>query len=163
MEDIMKKDNIYGFDYKQEIKEYTALCKNKRNRKYKNYLDWKKHIIENLDGMNMRTLENFLHLCLYQEKLENRGIEVFMPLSLGVVSLYLSQLIVPEIDVWGAAIGYTAVMLVVIASIIKSYFSYVFPKDFYHDVAEITREYMNSLPENNNKPLIEANETEVQR
>ena len=31
----MKKDNIYGFDYKQEIKEYTALCKNKRNRKYK--------------------------------------------------------------------------------------------------------------------------------
>lgn len=110
----------------------------------------------------MRTLENFLHLCLYQEKLENRGIEVFMPLSLGVVSLYLSQLIVPENDVWGAAIGYTAVMLVVIASIIKSYFSYVFPKDFYHDVAEITREYMKSLPENN-KPLIEANETEVQR
>lgn len=54
-------------------------------------------------------------------------------------------------------------MLVVIASIIKSYFSYVFPKDFYHDVAEITREYMKSLPENNNKPLIEANETEVQR
>ena len=34
----MKKDNIYGFDYKQEIKEYTALCKNKRNRKYRKIL-----------------------------------------------------------------------------------------------------------------------------
>jgi hypothetical protein len=163
MEDIMKKDNIYGFDYKQEIKEYTALCKNKRNRKYKNYLDWKKHIIENLDGMNMRTLENFLHLCLYQEKLENRGIEVFMPLSLGVVSLYLSQLIVPENNVWGAAIGYTAVMLVVIASIIQSYFSYVFPKDFYHDVAEITQEYINAFPEDEKKLLIAVKEIEVRK
>ncbi len=159
----MKKDNIYGFDYKQEIKEYTALCKNKRNRKYKNYLDWKKHIIENLDGMNMRTLENFLHLCLYQEKLENRGIEVFMPLSLGVVSLYLSQLIVPENNVWGAAIGYTAVMLVVIASIIQSYFSYVFPKDFYHDVAEITQEYINAFPEDEKKLLIAVKEIEVRK
>ena len=159
----MKKDNIYGFDYKQEIKEYTALCKNKRNRKSKNYLDSKKHIIENLDGMNMRTLENFLHLCLYQEKLENRGIEVFMPLSLGVVSLYLSQLIVPENNVWGAAIGYTAVMLVVIASIIQSYFSYVFPKDFYHDVAEITQEYINAFPEDEKKLLIAVKEIEVRK
>lgn len=122
-----------------------------------------KHIIENLDGMNMRTLENFLHLCLYQEKLENRGIEVFMPLSLGVVSLYLSQLIVPENNVWGAAIGYTAVMLVVIASIIQSYFSYVFPKDFYHDVAEITQEYINAFPEDEKKLLIAVKEIEVRK
>ena len=42
MEDIMKKDNIYGFDYKQEIKEYTALCKNKKKQEIiKINLDWK--------------------------------------------------------------------------------------------------------------------------
>lgn len=94
----MKKINTYGFNFNEEIKDYKDLCKNKEKRKYRTYLDWKKHIVENLEGMNIQSLENFRHLCLYQEKTENRGKEVFLPLSIALFSLYLTQFAIRDQD-----------------------------------------------------------------
>lgn len=159
----MEKNNLYGFDFKEEIKDYKALCKNKEKRKYKTYLDWKKHIIENLKNMNIQSLENFRHLCLYQEKTENRGKDIFLPLSIAWISLYFSQLINPDQNFWSAVIGYSLTVLVVTVLVLLSYFSYAFPKDFYHDVAEITQEYINAFPESEKKLLIAVKEIEVRK
>lgn len=159
----MKKNNSYGFNFKEEIKDYKALCKNKDKRKYKTYLDWKSHIIGNLKKFDIQSLENFRHLCLYQEKTENRGKDVFLPLSIALFSLYLSQLVIPDQNFFAAVIGYTLAAIVVAVSVIFSYFSYAFPKDFYHDVAEITQEYINGFPECEKKLLIAVKEIEVRK
>lgn len=158
-----EKINTYGFNFNEEIKDYKDLCKNKEKRKYRTYLDWKKHIVENLEGMNIQSLENFRHLCLYQEKTENRGKEVFLPLSIALFSLYLTQFAIRDQDFFAAVIGYTLAAIVVTVSVIFSYFSYAFPKDFYHDVAEITQEYINAFPEDEKKLLIAVKEIEVRK
>lgn len=159
----MKKINTYGFNFNEEIKDYKDLCKNKEKRKYRTYLDWKKHIVENLEGMNIQSLENFRHLCLYQEKTENRGKEVFLPLSIALISLYLTQCAIPNENFIAAVIGYSLAAMIISVSVIVSYFSYAFPKDFYHDVAEITQEYINAFPEDEKKLLIAVKEIEVRK
>ena len=157
----MEKSNSYGFNFNEEIKDYKALCKNEENRKYRTYLDWKGHIINNLKSLDIKSLENFRHLCLYQEKIENRGKDVFLPLSIALCSLYLTQFAIPDQNYFAEVIGYTLAAIVVTVSVIFSYFSYAFPKDFYHDVAEITQEYINAFPESEKKLLIAVKEIEV--
>lgn len=159
----MEKNNSYGFNFNEEIKDYKALCKNKENRKYRTYLDWKEHIINNLKSLDIKSLENFRHLCLYQEKTETRGKDVFLPLSIALFSLYLTQFAIPDQDFFAAVIGYTLAAIVVTVSVIFSYFSYAFPKDFYHDVAEITQEYINAFPESEKRLLIAVKEFEVRK
>lgn len=159
----MKKNNLYGFNFKEELKDYRALCKNKKNRKYNAYLDWKNHIIENFKSFDIRTLENFRYLCLYKEKTETSGKDVFLPLTIALISLYLTQFAIPEKNFLAAVIGYTLMAIVVSALVMFSYFSYVFPKDFYHDVAEIAQEYINSFPEGERMLLIAKKEFEVSK
>ena len=159
----MDKNNSYGFNFNEEIKDYTALCKNKDKRKYSNYLDWKEHIINNLKSLDIKSLENFRHLCLYQEKKENRGKEVFLPLSIALISLYLTQFAIRDQNFFAAVIGYTLAVIVVTVLVIFSYLSYAFPKDFYHDVAEITQEYINAFPEDEKNLLIAVKEIEVRK
>lgn len=141
------ENNTYGFNFKEEIKDYKDLCRNKKNCKYKTYLAWKRYIHNKIKEFDIETLENFRRFCLYREKTENRGKELFWSLSLTLISLYLTQLEIPEGYFLAAVIGYTLAAVIVTVVVILNYFSYVFPKDFYHDIVEITQEYIKSLPD----------------
>ncbi len=159
----MKKNNLYEFDFKVEIKDYTALCKNKKNSKYKTYLDWKKHIIEEIKDMNIQSLENFRHLCFYWEKAENRFKDIFLPLSIACISLYLTPLINPDKILWLTVIVYFLTVLLVSSLVSFSYFSYALTKDFYHDLAEIVQEYVDSFPEIEKNQLKAIRKIEVRK
>ena len=157
------KDNPYINNIKKELKDYKDLCRNKSGRTYSTYSDWKEHIIELLKPFDVKLLENFKHYCIYREKTENRSQVVFLPVSISFISFYMSHLDWPEQWFWMELITYTTAAMVAAAVIAWSYSSYTLLKDFYEDVAIIIQEYIESIPSDDKRRLIESKEDEVRK
>ena len=113
--------------------------------------------------MNIQSLENFRHLCFYWEKAENRFKDIFLPLSIACISLYLTPLINPDKILWLTVIVYFLTVLLVSSLVSFSYFSYALTKDFYHDLAEIVQEYVDSFPEIEKNQLKAIRKIEVRK
>lgn len=147
----------YGINFKSEIKKYKKLCRSK-NPQCKNYLDWRDGLLHLIDSFDVRTLENFRHFCLYQEELEKRGKDIFLALAIAFITLYFP--LVDNANINGITLGIVAAFI----SFIISYF-YLDSNcsmDFYRDVAEIVKEKIESLPEEE-RLLIKINSDNSQK
>lgn len=136
------KNNLYGIDFKSEKNEYKKLCKGK-SKKYKNYLEWRDNILELIYSFDVKALENFRHLCLYQEEIEKHGKDIFPALVIAFVSLYFS--FIDNVNINGITFG-------ILAAVVSFIITYFYLDDncsmnFYHDVSEIVKEKIESLPE----------------
>ena len=156
----MKKYS-YGINYRYEIKEYKKLCKGK-SKKYKNYLEWRDYILELIDGFDAKTLENFRHLCLYNEDIDTDGKDVFLPLAIGLTTLFISLDMGANKNMPMDG-GIFAIAAAFISFIITYfYLDYNFSKNFYRDVAEIVKEKIESLSEEE-RLLITINSNKSQK
>lgn len=136
------QNNPYGIDFKSEIKKYKLLCRGK-NTQCKNYLEWRTYILSLIDSFDVKALENFRHFCLYQEELEKHGKDMFFALAIAFITLYFS--LIDNIKIDGITLG-------IVAAVISFIISYLYldnncSMDFYRDVAEIVKEKIESLPE----------------
>lgn len=150
------RSNPYGIDFKSEIKKYKKLCRGK-NPQCKNYLEWRDNILSLIDSFDVKALENFRHFCLYQEELEKHGRDTFFALAIAFITLY-----VPLID--DVKDGITLGIIAAVISFIIAYF-YLdnnCSMDFYRDVAEIVKEKIESLPEEE-RSLIKINSNKSQK
>lgn len=148
---------IYGINFTSEIKEYKKLCRGK-SKKYKNYLQWRDSILKAIDSLNIETLENFRHFCLYQEELEMHGKDIFLALAIAFITLYFPLIDSEKID--GITLGIAAAFISFIISYL--YFDNNFSRIFYRDVAEIVKEKIESLPEEE-RLLIKINSDNSQK
>ncbi len=151
------KNNPYAMDFKSEIKKYKMLCRNK-NLQCRNYLEWKDHILSHIENFDVKALENFRHFCLYQEELEKHGKDIFLALAIAFITLYFSLIDSANID--GITLGIAAAVISFI--IAYSYFDYNCSMGFYRDVAEIVKEKIESLPEEE-RLLIKINSDNSQK
>lgn len=136
------QNNPYGIDFKSEKKEYKMLCRGK-SKKYKNYLEWRDYILDIIDNFGVKALENLRHLCLYQEEIEKHGKEIFPSLVMALIPLYFSLFDNVKMD----GITFGIICAVVAFSITYFYLNDTCSMGFYHDVAEIVKEKIESLPE----------------
>ncbi|MCX4374898.1 MAG: hypothetical protein OSJ61_01875 [Lachnospiraceae bacterium] len=136
------QNNPYGIDFKSEIKKYKMLCRGK-NTQCKNYLEWRTYILSLIDSFDVKALENFRHFCLYQEELEKHGKDMFLALAVAFITLYFP--LTDNTNTNGITLGIVAAIISFI--IAYSYFDYNCSMGFYHDVAEIVKEKIESLPE----------------
>lgn len=151
------QSNPYGIDFQSEKKEYKMLCRGK-SKKYKNYLDWRDYILSIIDNFGIKALENLRHLCLYQEKIEKHGKEIFPSLAIAFITLYFP--LVDNTNIDGITLG-------IVAAFVSFIISYFYLDDtcsmgFYHDVAEIVKKKIESLPEEE-RLLIKINSDNSQK
>lgn len=139
------KNYPYGIKYIAEIKEYKKLCRNKKG-KYANYLKWKKHIIELIDSFDVITLENFRHYCLYNEEIDVHGMNIFLPIAISFTALCVPLNMKSDNELISNLSILVVVAIVTSIIITWAYFDYIFSKNFYHDVALIVKEKIESLP-----------------
>lgn len=151
------QNNPYGIDFKSERKEYKKLCRGK-SKKYKNYLEWRDYILGIIDNFGIKALENLRHLCLYQEEIEKHGKEIFPSLAIAFITLYFSLFDNVKMD--GITLG---IMGAVAAfSITYFYLDDTCSMGFYRDVAEIVKEKIEALPEEE-RSLIKINSDNSQK
>ena len=150
------RSNTYGIDFKSEIKKYKMLCRGK-NPQCKNYLEWRTYILSLIDSFDVKALENFRHFCLYQEEIEKHSRDMFFALAIAFITLYFP--LIGNVNIDGIKLG-------IIAAVISFIISYLYldnncSMDFYRDVAEIVKEKIESLPEEE-RLLIKINSNKSQ-
>lgn len=150
------ENNLYGINFQYEKKEYKKLCRGK-SKKYKNYLEWRDYILGIIDNLGIKALENLRHLCLYQEEIEKHGKEIFPSLAIAFISLYF-----PLIDNVNNAMTLGGIFAIATFSITYSYLDDTCSMGFYRDVAEIVKEKIESLPEEE-RLLIKINSDDSQK
>lgn len=136
----------YGIDHISEIKKYKKVCKNK-DRNCQGYLQWRDHILRLIETFDIEKLENYRRYCIFQEGIERHGMNVFLSIILSFVTVIISNN--PNTERgwflnWSIPVSSALVSTIFIT---VTYFDYNFSKSFYHDVAEIVKEKIESLPE----------------
>lgn len=155
------RNNPYGIDFKSEKKDYKKLCKGK-SKKYKNYLEWRKNILMLIDDFDTKTLENFKHFCLYNEEANLHEMNIFLPLVICFISLLISLDINTNMNLLNGVVSIVIASIISSALVTGAYSSYIFSKNFYRDVAEIIKEKIESLPEEE-RSLIKINSDNSQK
>lgn len=124
---------MYGIDFKEELKIYKSASKGQI--KNITYSGWKNHIIELLSDLNASELEDLRHLCLYREKGEHHGINIFMALIALLIPNYIGYILKDSDPNAFAAYGVLATVITLFIAF--DYFRYTVSESFYHEMHEL--------------------------
>lgn len=126
---------MYGIDFKEELKIYKRTCKGKG--KYGTYTKWKNHVLELISNMKPNELENLKHLCMFREKSEHHSLAIFMALVAITIPNYISDIL--KDNHFCAIIAYGLLAFLTTAIISYDYVKFIMSEEFYHDLSEIVQ------------------------